>query len=378
MGFIKSAIGMIGNAATGGLASGIGSLIGGLFGGGTSVKDQKKIMAEQNKYEQSNMKYQSELNELMAQANQQRAYDYFNMTADYNSAKNQKARLEEAGLNPALMYGQAGSGGAGTGATGGAQGQGAGLAQAQGVGMALQLKSINAQTKLAEANAAKAYAEANKIAGVETKKTNAEVEGIEQNIEESKNRIKDILAGIPQKEEAYYVQKAQERLFESISDLNKISGELNEENKKKVNMETHVLMKTYDRIESEIENIDIDTAQKREIIDLLRDRIKSETNLNIAKAFEAVASGKLSNEQIKTVDAQIGLWADQADFWGASIENQREQIKNQVYQWGKEWDLSRERLNKEEAEAIVNSIFQAISIAHGLGGKIAIGKFTGK
>ena len=115
MGFIKSALGMIGNAATGGLASGIGGLVGGLFGGGTSVKEQKKIMAEQAKYERENMKFQSELNEAMAQANQQRAYDYFNMTANYNSAKNQKARLEEAGLNPALMYGQAGSGGAGTG-----------------------------------------------------------------------------------------------------------------------------------------------------------------------------------------------------------------------------------------------------------------------
>ena len=42
MGFIKSALGMIGNAATGGLASGIGGLVSGLFGGGTSVKDQKK------------------------------------------------------------------------------------------------------------------------------------------------------------------------------------------------------------------------------------------------------------------------------------------------------------------------------------------------
>ena len=39
-------------------------------------------------------------------------------------------------------------------------------------------------------------------------------------------------------------------------------------------METHVLMETYDRIESEIENIDIDTDQKRKIIDLLRDRMK--------------------------------------------------------------------------------------------------------
>ena len=117
----------------------------------------------------------------------------------------------------------------------------------------------------------KEIARCNKIAGVESKKTDTEIKNIEQEVKESKNRIKDILAGIPQKEEAYYVQKAQERLFDSIADLNKISGELNEENKKKVNMETHVLMKTYDRIESEIENINIDTDQKREIIDLLRD-----------------------------------------------------------------------------------------------------------
>ena len=34
MGFIKKALGMIGDAATGGLASGVGSFVSGLFGGG--------------------------------------------------------------------------------------------------------------------------------------------------------------------------------------------------------------------------------------------------------------------------------------------------------------------------------------------------------
>ena len=51
----------------------------------------------------------------MAQRNQERQNEYFGMTAEYNSAKNQKQRLKDAGLNPALMYGSAGSGGAGTG-----------------------------------------------------------------------------------------------------------------------------------------------------------------------------------------------------------------------------------------------------------------------
>lgn len=387
MKLLKSALGMVGGAAKGGLTGGItggitgavGSLIGGIFGGnGSSIKDQKKLMELQNQYEQGNMKYQAELNEQAAQANQQRMIDYFNLTAQYNSAKEQVKRLKDAGLNPALMYGQAGAGGAGTGSTGGAQAQGVGLAQSQAVGMGLQLKSIAAQTKLAEANAAKAYAEAEKISGVDTEKTKSEIKNIEQGIKESDARIKDLLAGIPSKEQAYYIGKAQERMFESIADLNSITGELNLKNKEKVAMEIHVLTKTYSKLESEIQNIDADTDTKRELLKYIGDKVKSEINLNIAKAFQASQMGSLNKEQIKTIDAQIGLWENQADFWAASVENQYKMIENQVYQWGKEWELSRERLNKEEIESIVNSIFQAINIAHGLGGKLTMGKFTGK
>ena len=316
------------------------------------------------------------MNEQAAQENQQRMIDYFNLTAQYNSASQQKRRLEEAGLNPALMYGQAGSGGAGTGSTGGGQAAGVGLAQAQAVGMGLQLKSIAAQTKLAEADAAKAYAEAKKISGVDTEKTKREIEGINKGIEESDARIKDLLTGIPSKEQAYYIGKAQERVFESIADLNNITGELNLKNKEKVAMEVHVLTKTYSKLESEIQNIDTDTDTKRELLKHIGDKIKSEIKLNIAKAFQASQMGALNKEQIKTVEAQIRLWEDQSDFWGASVENQYKMIENQVYQWSKEWELKREKLNKEEMEAIVNSIFQAINIAHGLGGKLTMGKFT--
>ena len=133
-------------------------------------------MNKQHGYELENMDYQAKLNEEMAQRNQERQNEYFGMKAEYNSAANQKQRLKDAGLNPALMYGSAGSGGAGTGSTGGASGNGVGLSQAQAVGMGLQLSQIKAQTNLMNAEAAKAYADANKTKGADTDKVKQNTE----------------------------------------------------------------------------------------------------------------------------------------------------------------------------------------------------------
>ena len=74
MGFIKNALGMIGDAATGGLAAGVGSFVSGIFGSkGLSKKDQMEIMDKQHEYELGDMDYQAKLNEEMAQRNQQRS-----------------------------------------------------------------------------------------------------------------------------------------------------------------------------------------------------------------------------------------------------------------------------------------------------------------
>ena len=67
------------------------STIGNLFTGGMSARKQYK--------------YQSK---LMDKQNQQQI-DFWNMNNEYNTPFNQRARLEQAGLNPDLMYGGSGN-----------------------------------------------------------------------------------------------------------------------------------------------------------------------------------------------------------------------------------------------------------------------------
>ena len=64
MGFIKNAIGMIGDAATGGIASGVGSFVSGLFGGGGGINyhDQKKLMDKQHEIELIEFTGQQDIN----------------------------------------------------------------------------------------------------------------------------------------------------------------------------------------------------------------------------------------------------------------------------------------------------------------------------
>lgn len=361
MGFIKNALGMIGDAATGGLATGVGSFVSGLFGGGgIGYHDQKKLMEKQHGYELENMDYQAKLNEEMAQRNQQRQNEYFGMTAEYNSAKNQKQRLIDAGLNPALMYGSAGSGGAGTGSTGGASGSGVGLSQAQAVGMGLQLSQIKAQTNLMNAESAKAYAEANKIKGVDTDAT-------KQGIKKSEARIDEIIAKIPSEKQQYYVGKAYEESLKATKNLSESLAAKTDQEKLNLKVQEHLLFKEFEKLTSEINGIDLDNDQKTIIKNSLQKKIDSEIRLNTAKAIEAAVNARFTEENIKTIDGQLQLWGKQAENWEGQRENVRKQIEAQVEQWNKENKFTEKKLNLEETRLIADIILRSLESVQKIG-----------
>ena len=91
-----------------------------------------------------------------------------------------KRHLENAGLNPALLYGMSGGGGA---TAAGAQGMGAGIASGhemgivqQGRGMGLQAAAIASQIDLNHSQAEKNRAEAKKTSTVDTQLTEAQTD----------------------------------------------------------------------------------------------------------------------------------------------------------------------------------------------------------
>lgn len=85
---------------------GLGWLIGGALAGAAAGVGKSAIegaMSDESYKERADYDYK--LGEKQAANAYQRQVDFWNMTNQYNTPANQRKRLEEAGLNPALMYG---------------------------------------------------------------------------------------------------------------------------------------------------------------------------------------------------------------------------------------------------------------------------------
>ena len=148
------------------------------------MEQQQQYNKELGEINQGYAKEMAAINQQYALQAGKQSHLYNQQMWDYTNYENQVKHLEAAGLNPALLYGQGGGGGAT--AAGGAVGNGQGMAgqapsggspQAiksqivEGAGMGVQLGLMEAQAEALKAKAAKDNADAEKTAGADTELT---------------------------------------------------------------------------------------------------------------------------------------------------------------------------------------------------------------
>lgn len=253
----------VGNAvlkgATGGIAGGVTSLVGGLFGGNSAEKQHQKELEK--------MGLQAKYNREQAAYNQQLALEMWDKT----NYKAQVEQLIKAGLNPALLYGQGGTGGTTQGA-GAAEGVSMGTSMA--VGMGLQEQQTRANLALTASQAELNEAQANKIEGIDTK--------------EAESRIS---------------------LNESIKAMNEYTNQLKsaqklnlEELTKNISVERDKLIQS---LRKEIAEADITEETK----DMKIDQVFHENQRLMMEGIKNYTQGRLNEKELKLIEQQIKYYS---------------------------------------------------------------------
>lgn len=303
---------------TGAVTGGIGSIISGglgLLGGlfkrnNNGLKNQQKLMQQAWEYEKEGMGLQYNYGQQAADAEYKRNLQ---MWKDTNFGA-QKAEMEKAGLSVGLMYGNGGGQAASTAGGDGMQPSGPKTnpvevaLQQQSLG--LQLKQIEAQNRLANAEATKTIAEANKIAGVDTEgaKLDNEWKKVENRIQLSRENI-----------EASNVTAAEANAQKAVAEWNSavIQAEIDAETKA---TKTQIIIEQLTNMRKEgalmVANRELSEKQKEKVgkeinymfYELYTKRMSAEAAQEIAKAtYEKVKNeyelgkGHLSNEDDKNL-----------------------------------------------------------------------------
>lgn len=306
------------NTLTGGVVSGALGLLGNLFGGGGPSK--KELMEQAWQYEKEGMALQYQYGQQAAENEYARNLRMWKAT-NYSA---QTKEMEAAGLSKGLMYGGGGGQAASTAGGDGMQPSGPKMnpveAALQQQAMGLQLKQIEAQNKLANAETAKTLAEANKIAGVDT-----EGQELSNKWQEIENRIqlsKENIAESNVTEAAANAKKAVELWKQEVLNTQYLD-KTQEERVTKLISEIALLQKegavqdsivdvnynTARKIQKEIENFYFDMITRRMSAEAAKEQAAAMID-KIAKDYE-LGKGHLDNENQKNLREWIFGGIDQ-------------------------------------------------------------------
>lgn len=341
MGFEKSFIAGLGSSAASTGMGFVGSFLSQALGLSWSPE---KAMREQEAYNKRIMALQNQYNQQAAERGQAYAKEYW----DYTNAENQKQHLINAGLNPALMYGQSGAGG--MGASGGARQEGVDQAQGNPIGMALQIQQMEQQRRLQDAQITATYAQANK--------DNAAAKEHEQNIKESIQRIENLIKEGDLTESTNELRKVEAEIARKTSEIKdweivteqglgmkyraeaeeaSMTAKMNYEKARKENIDYQVAFNTYDAL------------------------VKRATLIN----FEIEARTKWFKEQAKLPEGQLTVWgAEVQELQSRALkqnwdrETYRKEVEGMVERWQKQTSNEKWHLVNESVKTVVDGIIE--------------------
>lgn len=298
------------SAALSGLTGGISGLastavgtLGKLFGIGRDDSREREQRAYERQKEM--MGLQAQYNEQMAEANQKRNKEMW----DYTNYENQVKHMREAGLNPALLYGLSGGGGAST-----SGGSGAGVSAQDGVAsvmLGLQAQQMKAQTELMRAEAAQAQAQADKTRGADTDLSKKQQEQITAKIGEigaNINNLNEMTRNLEKegkiKDFENWKNKLQQELGEELtkesfrSELNeKIAKSKAGESQAKIDKEVADFMKNYTGkiVESELKKLELPEAELNNLKAQASQAIATALALSYENESTEAISGAIEN-----------------------------------------------------------------------------------
>lgn len=296
-----------------------------------SYERNKKLMALQANYNKEAADYSNKLQKDMW---------------DYTNVGNQKKHMLDAGLNPALLYGQ--SGGGGMGVTGNVQQSGSSIANDNSFAMGLQGAMDASQVNLNLALANKANEEAKKIGGVDTKEAEKRISKMEEEINTIRSQNDWYVADRNLKNEQRRTEKKLQDNLRTKTQLTAQQYQTEILNQGKIWQETNLLIQKgkeqelnneylaqtlEERVETASRNNallfaqTLATTSQNEVNWSLVNKIEEETNLCIQKGI----SEQWNREQYrKYVDGMLQRWKDQNvnEKWHLANESVEILLKN--------------------------------------------------
>lgn len=348
-----------------GLGTAAGAIVGGLLGlfgrSGSSYKDQKKLMDRAWEYEKEGMGLQYQYNEQAAQSTQQRNKEMW----DYTNFENQRKHLENAGLSVGLMYG---NGGTMQASSAGGNQEGVSAPKSNPVqvalqekAMGLQLKQIESKTMLNASQAAKNQAEAEKIKGVDTEETKANIESLIASTKSEEERRKLI-------KQQTWTEVAQAEVLNSTADFNTAKTD-------EVKWQIENYKKGLKKMEEEILSLKIDNSHKAQILD---DQVKqaslttAQMAANLTKTHADVQ--KIAGE-IQKMGYDIALKAENNEIQWKQLEKGYEELLINLELGTAHVDVAYKGLIVEALKGVAQAALGATAVKNALGGKAVIKGF---